>query len=246
MGLIGDVLKALGQLFDARSLGVLVRSLLLTVALLAALSAGAAWTVGFLPETLDLPLVGVVETPVGALRAMALGAMVLLSAFLMFPVAAVFVNLFLDEIADAVEARHYPDLAAPRRLGLGEEIRGAAWFGLVVVGVNLLAMVLYLPAGPFAPLVFWAVNGHLLGREFFELVAARRLGPEGVAKLRRRHRLAIWGAGTLMALPLSLPVVNLLVPVVGVAAFTHLFHRLWRREGISAATAVSASRNGRG
>jgi hypothetical protein len=29
-----------------------------------------------------------------------------------------------------------------------------------------------------------------------------------------------------MAVPLSVPVLNLLVPVVGVAVFTHQFHRL--------------------
>ena len=33
----------------------------------------------------------------------------------------------------------------------------------------------------------------------------------------------------LMALPLTVPVLNLAVPVVGAAAFTHLFHRLAQR-----------------
>ena len=241
MGLIGDFAKALGQLFDSRSVGVLVRALLITLVLLVALSVGAAWAVGLLPETLDLPLLGEVDTPVGALRALTVGAMVVASAFLMFPVAAIFVNLFLDEIADAVEARHYPHLAPPRRLGLGEEIRGALGFALVVLAVNLAALVLYLLSGPFAPLVFWAVNGYLLGREYFELVAWRRLDRVAVREMRRRHRLAVWIAGTLMALPLSLPVVNLLVPVLGVATFTHLFHRLWRRAGLNAPKGASPS-----
>lgn len=241
MGLIGDFLRALSQVFDGRFLGVLLRALLLTLALLAALAGGAVWLVGLLPETLDLPLVGEIATPVGTLRAATLGAVVLLSAFLMFPVAAAFVGLFLDRIADAVEARHYPGLAAPRRTGLGEEVGRAVKFTLVVLGVNALALVLYLPAGPFAPLLFWAVNGYLLGREYFELVAARRLGPEGVSKLRRRRRFTVWIAGTLMAIPLSVPLLGLIVPVIGVATFTHLFHRLWRREGFTAATAASGN-----
>ncbi len=241
MGLIGDFMRAVGQVSDPRFLGVLLRALALTVALLAAFAVGAVWLVGFLPATLELPLIGEVGTPVGALQAMTLAAVVVLSAFLMFPVAAVFVSLFLDEIADAVEARHYPDLDEPRRRGLLEEIRAGLWFALVVLVVNAVALVLYLPAGPFAPVVFWAVNGYLLGREYFELVAARRLGPEGVTKLRRRHRLAVWLAGTLMALPLSLPVVNLIVPLLGVATFTHMVHRLWRREGVSSVRAASGN-----
>lgn len=236
MGLIGDVLRALGQVLDRRFLGVLLRALALTLALLAALTGGAVWLVGLLPATLDLPLVGEVATPVAWVQALTGGAVLLLSAFLMFPVAAAFVGLFLDEIADAVEARHYPGLAPPRRTGLGEEIAAAVRFTLVVLGANLLALVLYLPAGPFAPLVFWAVNGYLLGREYFELAAARRLGPEGVTKLRRRHRFTVWAAGALMAVPLSVPVLSLVVPVIGAASFTHLFHRLWRREGLTSVT----------
>ena len=35
-----------------------------------------------------------------------------------------------------------------------------------------------------------------------------------------------WLAGILMAAPLSVPVLNLLIPVFGVATFTHLFHTL--------------------
>ena len=29
-----------------------------------------------------------------------------------------------------------------------------------------------------------------------------------------------------MAIPLTIPVMNLIIPIIGVAAFTHLFHRL--------------------
>ena len=235
-----DFLRAVGQLFDGRFLGVLVRALLLTLALLAGFSGGAVWLVGFLPETLDLWLVGEVETPVTAIRAAALGAMLLLSAFLMFPVAAAFVSLFLDEIADAVEARHYPDLGKARGLALWQEIRAAVLFSAFVIAVNAVALVFYLMLGPLGPLLFWAVNGYLLGREYFEMVAARRLGPEGVAKMRRRHWFAVWIAGALMAVPLSVPVLNLVVPLVGVATFTHMFHRFWRRQGVNAATEAGA------
>jgi uncharacterized protein involved in cysteine biosynthesis len=75
-------------------------------------------------------------------------------------------------------------------------------------------------------MIFWLVNGYLLGREYFQLVAARRLGRKGATVLRRRHRGRIWMIGTAMAVPLSLPLVNLVVPIIGVAVFTHQFHRL--------------------
>jgi len=56
----------------------------------------------------------------------------------------------------------------------------------------------------------------------------RRLGRKGAKALRARHPLQIWVAGTLMAAPLSVPILNLLIPVLGAATFTHLFHRLNR------------------
>jgi CysZ protein len=230
MGMIGDFLRAVGQVFDGRFAGVLLQSLALTIALLAGASVGAVWLVGFLPASFDLPLIGEVATPFMAVQGLTLVAMLGLSAFLMFPVAALFVSLFLDRIVDAVEARHYPALDPVRPVGLGEALLAGLWFTFVVIVVNLVALIFYLISGPLAPLIFWAVNGFLFGREYFELVAQRRLEPAENRRLRRRHGLQIWLSGALMAVPLSVPLVNLIVPVIGVATYTHMFHRLWRRD----------------
>jgi uncharacterized protein involved in cysteine biosynthesis len=99
-----------------------------------------------------------------------------------------------------------------------------------LVGVNVLALVLYGFAGPFIPVVFWAVNGFLLGREYFTMVATRRLGRAAAKALRRRYAGQVWIAGILMAAPLSFPLINLLIPVLGAATFTHLVHRLMARD----------------
>jgi uncharacterized protein involved in cysteine biosynthesis len=103
------------------------------------------------------------------------------------------------------------------------------FFGVLVLA-NLLALAIYPFAGPLAPVLFWVVNGYLLGREYFTMVAMRRVGRAGARMLRRRHAGEIWLAGTLMAAPLSVPLVNLLIPVLGIATFTHLFHRLQARD----------------
>ena len=98
-----------------------------------------------------------------------------------------------------------------------------------MVVVNLAALLILPFAGPFIPLIFWAVNGWLLGQEYFTLVAARRMPKAEAKRLRRLHRGTIWLAGALMAAPLTVPVVNLLIPVFGAATFTHLFHALRQR-----------------
>jgi uncharacterized protein involved in cysteine biosynthesis len=149
-----------------------------------------------------------------------------LSVFLMVPVASAFTGLFLEDIVDAVEDRHYPGLPEVQPMRLADTaIDSLNFIGLLIV-VNVLALALYAFAGPFIPVVFWAVNGWFLGREYFTLVAMRRLGREGAKAMRSQNRGRIWLAGTLMAAPLSVPLVNLVIPVLGVATFTHLFHRL--------------------
>jgi uncharacterized protein involved in cysteine biosynthesis len=233
VGVINDFLRAVGQVFDGRFTGVLARAVALTLGLLALVSLGAVWLVGLLPASFDLPWIGAVATPFTAVRGLALGAMVWLSAFLMFPVAAMFVNLYLDRVVEAVEARHYPGLPPGRAMRLGEALISGLKFTLIVLGVNLVAMILYLISGPFAPLVFWIVNGYLFGREYFELVALRRLAAGEAARLRGKYSWRIWLAGSLMAVPLSVPVVNLIVPVLGVATYTHMYHRLAGRDQVN-------------
>jgi uncharacterized protein involved in cysteine biosynthesis len=230
--ILGDFLKALRQVGDARFRRVLFLGLLLSLALLVCVYAAFVFVIQtFVPESLDLPLIG----PVGGVDTLlSLGSAVLmigLSVFLMVPVASAFTGFFLEDVVTAVEDRHYPDLPAVGRIPLMDGLIDSANVLALLIAVNLLALVAYLFAGPFAPLMFWAVNGFVLGREYFTLVAMRRLGRQGAKALRARHPLTIWAAGTLMAAPLSIPLVNLVIPVLGIATFTHLFHRLNRERG---------------
>lgn len=225
--ILNDFFRALGQLTDPRFRRVLLGGLALTLALLIgvyALFLGAIQM--FTPDTIDIPFIG----PVGGLGTLlSWGSAVLmigLSVFLMVPVASAFTGLFLEDVAQAVEDRHYPALPPAPRLPLGQTLIDSANFFGVLVALNLAALLLYFFAGPFIPVVFWALNGYLLGREYFTVVAMRRLGRKEAKALRRRHGGKIWLAGTLMAAPLSIPVLNLVIPILGAATFTHLFHRL--------------------
>ncbi len=226
MGLFGDFGKALQQLFDRKFIWVLVKS----VGLSALLFGGAYWgfialATAILPGSITLPWLG--SIPVGDwFDEMALGGAVFMAFFLMFPVAILFIGFFLEEIADAVEARFYPHLAPAAALSFWAVMGEAMRFLMIMVLANLLALIIYFASSLLAPVIFWLVNGYLLGREYFQLVAMRRLGLRGADKLRKKHRLGIWLAGVLMAVPLSVPLLNLLIPLLGVATFTHQFHRL--------------------
>jgi uncharacterized protein involved in cysteine biosynthesis len=227
LSLIADFGRALAQLSDPRFRGVLWRALLVTLAGLVAVSWAAVTALGWLlPESLSLPWIGEVAFLDDLASWAAVGVMLVLSVVLMVPTAAVVVGFFLDGAAAAVEARYYPGLPPAAGQGVAVQVGDAVRFFGLVVAANLAALVVYLLLPPVAPLVFWGVNGFLLGREYFQLVALRRMGPEAAAGLRRRHAGRIWLAGTAMAVPLSVPVVNLLVPILGVAVFTHQVQRM--------------------
>ena len=131
----------------------------------------------------------------------------------------------MDLVSDAVEARHYPGLPPVEPIGIAANIRESVGFLGVLVAANIAALLVYLIVIPLAPFVFYGLNGFLLGREYFRMVAVRRLGREAAASAYKQHFLTIWAAGILMAVPLTIPLMNLLVPVIGAAAFTHIFHR---------------------
>lgn len=222
--------KALGQMGDPRFRRVLLLGVGLTFALLVAAYALILmliqWLVG--PEA-TLPLIGQVTWLNDLLSVGSFFLMMLLSVFLMVPVASAITSMFLDEVADAVEARHYPALPPVPGLSIWEGVKDTVNFLGVLVTANVLALVLYLMFAPMALFIFWGLNGFLLGREYFTLAAARRVGLAEAKRLRRRHGATIWAAGVLMAMPLSVPLVNLLVPILGAATFTHIFHALWHK-----------------
>lgn len=227
MELLGDFQKSVNQALDGRFIGVLIKAFVATVGILLAVSVGLGWLIAFLlPDQMTLPMIGEVGYLDDLLTVAAIPLLLVLSIFLMFPVAAIFVGVFLDEIAGAVEDRHYPHLPPVKPLPLTDALLDGLRFAGVFLAVNAFALVVYFLLAPLAPFTFWAVNGYLLGREYFGQVALRRLPPEEAHALRRRYRGRIWFAGVLMAVPLSVPVVNLIVPILGVATFTHQFHRL--------------------
>jgi len=225
MIIINAFLAALGQIGDPRFRKVLGLGVGLTLALLVAVYALFLWLIQTLvgPEV-TLPVLGEVTWVGGLLRVSSLIFMLVLSVFLMVPVASAITSMFLDEVAQAVEDRHYPHLPAVAKVPFGEALKDTVNFLGVLIAANLAAFVLYAMFAPFALFIFWGLNGFLLGREYFTLAAMRRVGRAEARRLRSKHLMTIWAAGALMAIPLSVPLVNLLIPILGAATFTHIFH----------------------
>lgn len=150
--------------------------------------------------------------------------------FLVGPVSAAVAGLFLDDVAVVVERERYPAVAPGRGVPLLTGIRlSAQFFGVVILG-NLLAFALLFVPGVNL-VAFFAVNGYLLGREYFEF-AAMRYRPEAEAKaMRRRHRGTVFLGGAAVTLLLAVPVLNLLAPLFAAALMVNLHQLLSARAG---------------
>ena len=229
--IVTSFMRALGQAGDPRFRKVLFLGIGLTLALLVALYAIVFFVVGWLAgDSMTLPLIGTVTWVDSLLGWGSLVLMMGLSVFLMIPVAAAISSMFLDQVAEAVEEVHYPSLPHVDPVPLLDGfIDGLGMLGVLILA-NILALALYLVFAPLAPLIFYLMNGYLLGREYFTLVAMRRIGRANAKAARKRHMATIWAAGTLMALPLTIPILNLLVPIFGAATFTHVYHALARKD----------------
>jgi uncharacterized protein involved in cysteine biosynthesis len=218
---------ALRQLGDPRVRGVLVKSVLLTLALFAAAAALAGWALSGANPCGWGPLDGqcTIGRGTGALIAVLLG---LASLWLLFPAVAIGVlGLFSDEVVEAVEARHYPAAAAAARrptageglaLGLRSAGRLLLWNAAALPFYLLL---LVTGIGPF--LLFLAINAVALGRDLGEMVAVRRHRGPVLKRWLAATRVRRAALGLLVTFLFMIPFANLLAPVLGAAMAAHLF-----------------------
>lgn len=149
-------------------------------------------------------------------------------SFLLFPtIFGLVASFFQEAVADAVEAKYYPQLPKADGAPLAASVWAAVRFFVIMIVVNLIAL-------PFYLLLLWLagsglvlmllVNGLLAGREYYEVVALRRLTPKEMDASRRRNRPAYFLTGVGIAALALVPFVNLLVPVFGIAVMVHVFH----------------------
>lgn len=219
--MITALFKALAQLSDPRLRRVLKLGVLGAIAAYALLVA-AVWVV-----LGNVTLFQEAWADIGTDFAIGLAALVL--PILFFPaLATTIMSALLDDVADAVEARHYPQLNWPRPQKWTEALGTTLRFLAVMVLVNLAALPFYLMLliTGLTVILVTVVNGYLLGREYFELVALRRLDP-AQARLTFRHHLGkLWLAGMVIAILFGTPILNLAAPVIATAFMVHVFQSL--------------------
>lgn len=217
--MINAISKAIAQLGDRPIQKVILLTLISGFIVFVVL-----WSVvGFSLANTNIFAIGWLETVVDFMGGLA----TLIITWMLFPgIISAVMALFLETIARAVEAKHYPHLAPAEGVRVGESIFAAVRFVAVLVVLNIF-LLMFLIFPPIFPFVFYGVNGYLLGREYFEMVALRRMNTHDARALRKQNKNRVLVFGIVIAFLLSIPLVNLLVPIVATAAMLHLFEK-WR------------------
>ena len=217
--------KTLGQLSDPRIRSILWKTLLLSLGLFILLFLG----VGVMLAEIQFFTIGWIEYTAEWMGSIA----TLVLAWIMFPsVMVLILSFFLEDVAQAVEDRHHPDLGPSRAQPWREVAVIAVKFSFITITLNLLVLPLYilLYLVGIGIVLYYLLNGYLFGREYFEMVARRRLDAAGANTLRRAFSGRIFMCGVLISFLSSLPLINLLAPVVGTMLMVHVVTDLQRQQ----------------
>jgi CysZ protein len=231
--MIDAAVKALAQMFTPALRHVLIKAVglaliliviigILLQRLLSALAThGADWaeqTSGLAPHAAWSALAWVLSIMAG------LG--IVTGALFLMPTIAAFVGtFFVDETAEAVEREYYPTEPLGRALPFFRALIEGVKIALLTLAVYFVALPFIFFAGLGIVILFLA-NAYLLGREYFEL-AAMRFRPPGEAKaMRKAHSVYVFLCGMVIAVFVSIPIVNLATPIFAMAFMVHVHKRM--------------------
>lgn len=147
-----------------------------------------------------------------------------LFAWMLFPaVLPLIIHFFDDAIIEIVEREDYPPVMRGENWPFWLEVRHDMAFMLKAILLNILILPLY-----FIPvlnlIIFYVLNGYLIGNEFFMTVARRHFNLQIAKSVCKENSGVVFISGVLITVLTTIPMVNLLSPFIGVALMTHLFH----------------------
>ena len=214
--MLQPLIRAVSQLADPVFLGVTLRSLGWSLLAFIGVLIGSVWLLQqFVGDG------GWFGWLAGLLGALGVG---LLAIWLYVPVALLIATLYVNVVADRVERRFYPLLPPARGASLAEQGWDGVVLALQIVGLQAMTLILSVLLPGIGFVLGYIVTGWAIGRGLFVSVAMRRASRPAALGLYRQRRLAAVAVGVLLALAGLLPPLNLLVPVVGIAAMVHVLH----------------------
>lgn len=202
---------------------IIVVSIALDRAIVWLVGAGTSWGQTALGPHANLPI-----EALAWMLSIAAGFGIVVGGVMLMPAVTSFVaSFFADQIAEVVEREHYPADPPGKALPLWLAVVEGSRTALLAVVVYVCAAVLLLFAG-LGVVVYFLATAWLLGRIYFELAAMRFHTPLEAKALRKRNATTVYIGGLLIAVFVSIPVVNLATPLFATALMVHVHKRLVR------------------
>jgi uncharacterized protein involved in cysteine biosynthesis len=140
---------------------------------------------------------------------------------LLFPIL---MSFFDDKIFEVIEREDYPQLPVAQP-PFWPTILADVKFSLKAVALNVLCLPLYF-IPPLWILVYFGMNGYLLGAQFFRMAAGRRMSAQDAKDLQHKASGSVFFAGVAIMVCSTIPLLNLAAPVLGIATMLHMVHLL--------------------
>ena len=151
------------------------------------------------------------------------------------PMMIVIGGIYSEDIANHVEKKHYPNRVGHRFVGVVESIKTGGRLLFKSLIVNILLTPIYIVGGVFpiiSVLIFFGVNGYLLSRELFEIVASRHLERDDRVLFWKANRGGSVFIGVTIICLSTVPLLNLISAMLGMIITTHFFQYRTNARGI--------------
>lgn len=136
-----------------------------------------------------------------------------------------FISFFVNKLAADIDAREYPDRPAGSNMPFWPEFAMDAKFALYALLLNLLALPAYLLIPGINLVIYYALNAHLLGKQYMMMVLRRHVPKSQLKEEMKRYRHRIYLCGFVIVLCSTIPLLNLLAPAIATALMVHAYHR---------------------
>ena len=225
--IVHAALTALKQIFSRGFRSLMWRCLGLTIVLLILAKFGLTFLIDWWIQQLSLATEH--SWLATTLSFIASFGLLFFSFYLLPSISMLVSSFFVDELAEKIERLNYAEEPVGVPMSLGRSLKEGLRFGLLTLGINLAALLLFLLPGVNV-LVFFIANALLLGREYFALAAGRFKDSLSVRTMRRDHSMTVTLCGLVLAGFVMVPLLNLFTPLFATAMMVHVHKALHHRD----------------
>lgn len=218
--MFSELKNALKDVFSNKIRGLIFWSVLLALTVLAVLFFGFVYAMSFF-ELTDMPIIQKTVEILGYV-------LFFIMSLMLFPAVVTLISgFFIDSVTNRLATKN--NIHNLRNVPLSESLAESgmlAFKGALLSGTLIPVTLIFglIPIANFLPVIlYYVMNGRLLAREYFFAIALRYMEKPAAEDLFNRYR-SYWNeAGVMIAVLMTVPLLNTVAPLVAMAFMQRLF-----------------------